>query len=155
MRNTWFTISLVLISGLVLTSGLSFYYYAQYSATEKKYTDTLSSLNEISYKINILIKYSNGTKSWYNQTIIPIGWSLLNATQKATGDRVKGNLYPFGFFVTSINGVEGTGSYSWLWFMWDNSKKEWTSGTSGADSYIMKQADTVAWLLTNDWSATP
>jgi hypothetical protein len=76
---------------------------------EQRYKDTLSSLNDISYKVNILIKYSNGTKTWHNQTIIPIGWSLFNATLKVTGGKVEGSWSSFGVFVTSINGVSGTG----------------------------------------------
>jgi len=154
-RNVWFITSLVAVSALVLTSALSFHYYAQYVAAEKRYTDTLSSLNDVSYKVNILVKYSNGTKSWYNQTIIPIGWSLFNATSKATGGKVEGSWSSFGVFVTSINGVKGVGPDYWLWFTWDASKKEWVSGPTGADSHIMKQGETVAWLLTADWTATP
>ena len=125
MRNVWFTVSLALISALVLTSGLTFYYYSRYVTAEKQYLDTLSSLNEVSYKVNILINYGNGTKRWYNQTTIPIGWSFLNATLKATEGKVEGTWYPFGVFVTSINGVRGTGQQFWLWFHWDKAKGKW------------------------------
>lgn len=154
-RSIWFTSSLVLASALVLTSALTVYYNAQYVAAEKRYTDTLSSLNDVSYKVNIMINYGNGTKTWYNQTIIPVGWSLFNATSKATGGGVEGTWYSFGVFVTSINGVGGTESLYWLWFTWDDVENKWVSGQTGADSYIMSHDETAAWLLTDDWTATP
>jgi hypothetical protein len=148
-------ISLVLASALVLTSALTLHYYSQYVTAEKRYTDTLSSLNEVSYKVNILINYGNGTKRWYNMTTIPIGWSLFNATLRATGGRVEGTWYSFGVFVTSINGVKGTSSKSWLWFSWDKAKSRWNQGATGSESYILKQGDIVGWLLTSEWTATP
>ena len=154
-RNMWFNLSLILASALVLTSALSFYYYSNYTMAEQRYKDTLSSLNDVSYKVNILIKYSNGTKTWHNQTIIPVGWSLFNTTLKVTGGKVEGSWSSFGVFVTSINGVSGTGPKYWLWFTWDEGNKGWTSGQTGADSYIMKPGDTIGWLLTDDWKATP
>lgn len=154
-RSVWFTVSLALASGLVLTSALAFYYYSQYVTAEKRYADTLSSLNEISYKVNILINYGNGTKRWYNQTTIPVGWSLFNATSRATRGNVEGISYPFGVFVTSINGVKATGTKFWLWFSWDKAKGKWHQGDTGAESYIMKQGDIVGWLITSDFTATP
>jgi hypothetical protein len=154
-HNVWFTISLVLVSGLVLASSLAAYYYAQYRAADKRYVDTLSSLNDVSYSVNLLIEYSNGTKAWHNQTIIPVGWSLLNTTYKVTGGRVDGTRYSFGFLVTSINGVKAMGDISWLWYTWDTNQRIWVLGASGSESYSMKQGDVVAWLLTSDFSALP
>lgn len=154
-RNIWFTISLVLVSALVITSALSFFYYSNYVTTEEKYANTLLSLNGVSYKFNTLIDYNNGTKIWYNQTIIPIGWSLFNATLKTTGGKVEGSWSDFGVFVTSINEVQGNGPEYWLWFSWDEAENRWMSGQTGAESHILTQGETVAWLLTNDWAATP
>ena len=154
-HNVWFTISLILVSGFVLASSLAAYYYAQYRAADKRYVDTLSSLNDVSYSVNLLIEYSNGTKAWHNQTIIPVGWSLLNTTHKVTGGRVDGTQYAFGFFVTSINGVQGTGPSYWSWYTWEKEQSKWVLGASGAESYTMKQGDVAAWLLTSDFNATP
>ena len=154
-HNVWFTISLILVSGLVLASSLAAYYYAQYTFADKRYVDTLSSLNDISYRVNLLIDYGNGTKTWRNQTIIPVGWSLFNTTTKATGGRIEGTRFSFGFFITSINGVQGTGPSYWSWYMWDREQSKWVPGASGAESYTMKQGDVAAWLLTSDFNATP
>ncbi len=153
--NTWFTISLVLTSVLVLTSGLTIHYYGQYVDAEKNYRNTLSSLNDVSYKVNILIEYRNGTRAWYNQTIIPVGTSVLNTTSKVVGGKIEGQWYSFGVFVTSLNGVRAIGSNSWLWFNWDRAQNRWIQGASGPESYILKQGDTIGWLLTDDWTATP
>jgi hypothetical protein len=154
-HNVWFTISLLLVSGLVLTSAVATYYYIRLTAAEKLYADTLSSLNDVSYRVNLLIEYGNGTKTWRNQTIIPVGWSLYNTTSKVTGGRIEGTWFSFGFFITSINGVQGTGPSYWSWYTWEREQSKWVPGASGAGSYIMKQGDVVAWLLTSDFSATP
>lgn len=155
VRNIWFTLSIFLASAVVITSSLAFSYYSNYVASEQRYKDTLSTLDGISYKVNIMIEYSKDSKTWYNQTVIPIGWSLFNATAKATGGKIEGQWYSWGVFVTSINSVSGTGPKYWLWFTWNNSKKEWVYSQSGADSYIMKQGEIVSWFLTDDFSATP
>jgi hypothetical protein len=154
-RNIWFTLSLVLVSALVITSELSVHFYAQYVIAEEKYTNTLLSLKDVSYEVNLLINYNNGTKRWYNQTIVPIGYSLFNATIKITDGQVEGSWSDFGVFVTAINGVQGSGPEYWLWFRWDETENRWMSGATGPNSHIITQGETAAWLLTNDWAATP
>jgi hypothetical protein len=154
MMNKWFTISLVLLSALTYSCLISAYFYGQYLVAQSNYLNAISSLDEISYKVNMLVEYGS-TKTWYNETIIPVGCSLLNATSKATGEIVDGEMSSFGFFVKSVKGVYATYPSSWLWFSWDKAERRWIQGSSGSDSYLMKQGDVVGWLLTDDWTALP
>ena len=154
MRNKWFTISLVLLSAFTFSSLISIYFYGQYLIAQRNYQDALSSLNEISYRVNILVEYGD-SKTWFNETIIPVGCSLLNATSRATGGEVSGEMFSFGFFVKSIKGVNATDSIFWLWFIWDSAEARWIQGSSSSDAYLMRQGDVVAWLLADDWTALP
>jgi hypothetical protein len=155
IRNKWFTIALVLAAVASLTSATTFYSYANWQLTEERYQTTLTSLEDLSYTVNVLIKTRDDHEEWYNQTRIPIGWSFYNTTEKITNGNVEGIWSEFGVFVTSINGVEGNGPKYWIWFIWDETGKQWTSGATGSDAYIMRQNETVAWYLTDDWMTTP
>jgi len=154
MMNKWFTISLVLLSALTYSCLISAYYYGQYLIAQENYLDAISSLDEISHKVSILIEYDN-TKTWYNETIVPVGFSLLNATERATSEEVNGEMSSFGFFVKSIKGVNATYPSFWLWFTWNKVEKKWIQGSSSSDSYLVKQGDVIGWLLTDDWTALP
>lgn len=154
MMNKWFTISLVLLCAFTYSCLISVYFYGQYLIAQENYQNTLSALDDISYKVNILVEYGD-TKTWYNETIVPVGCSLLNATSKATGGEVAGETLSFGFLVKSIGGVYATQSNSWLWFSWNKVEMRWTQGPSSSDAYLMKQGDVVAWLLTDSWTALP
>ncbi len=154
-RNIWFTLSLALVSALVITSALAVYYYSHYVTAEEKYANTLLSLHGVSYEVNLLIEYQNGTRVWHNQTLIPIGWPLYNATVKVTGGNVEGSWSDFGVFVTAINDEPGYGPEYWLWFTWDMTEERWVLGATGSERHILQQGETAAWLLTSDWTATP
>ena len=56
-------------------------YASAHSHTNTEY-DTLNATYQnykaLANSLNMLVKYNNGTKAWYNQTIVPLGWSLFN-----------------------------------------------------------------------------
>jgi hypothetical protein len=82
--NLWKLSTLIFIGLLVLTGLSSFYFYSQLSLTEDKYRNTINSLDEISYEVDMLFNYGNGTKVWHNSSRIPIGFNLYNATELIT-----------------------------------------------------------------------
>ncbi|MCW4039232.1 MAG: hypothetical protein NWE83_00605 [Candidatus Bathyarchaeota archaeon] len=154
-QNKWFVITLVLAAVVALTSATATYSYANWQLAEERYQTTLTSLQDLSYTVNVLIKSGADQMEWYNDTRIPIGWSFYNATDKITNGNVEGIWSEFGVFVTAINGVEGNGPQYWIWFTWDEATKQWTSGATGTDVHILRQNEIVAWYLTDDWMATP
>lgn len=176
-RNIWFFVSICLIVITAINASLTIYYYGrtvndekQYNDITGKYNDLVTKYNDIivkyndlavkynestmklkdvAYNVDILIKYENGTKVWYNQTTIPIGWSLFNATLKITNGNV---IYSTAFgspYITTINGVKSIGSFAWIWYTWNSSSAKWTVGATGSNEYILRDKDVAAWYLAN------
>ncbi|MFQ6075172.1 MAG: DUF4430 domain-containing protein [Candidatus Bathyarchaeia archaeon] len=148
-KRVWFIISLLLLSTLVVSSGVALYYYQGYVNMERKYRDVVTSLEDVSYNVDILVKYDNGTGHWYNNTLIPIGWSLFNATLKITGGDVNYSIFFGSPFITAINGVMSHGSHFWLWYLWNSTSGVWRLAETGAGDYILRDGDVVAWYLVN------
>jgi len=68
--------------------------------------------------VNICIDYEkwNGTVVWYNNTVVPLGCNLLQATE----------------------------TY-WMWYRWDAEKNSWVYGGCGADRYTLINNETIMW----------
>jgi uncharacterized membrane protein YiaA len=118
--------------------------------------ETLSrSVEPITMRVSLLIKYDNGTKTWFNNTLMPVGWTLFNLTLYVSEGKVDYQVYPFGVLVTGINGVKQHESYYWFWYRWDPEKQDWTLGETGADSYTLRRNDVLAWYLADASSWPP
>jgi len=102
-------------------------------------------LDEVSVSIDLLVKFGNGTKRWYNNTLLPIGFTLLNATCKML-QPVKYTVYSFGVFVDEILGIENKKPFYWLWWKYENG---WKMGETGADAEILKDGGIYAWVYTD------
>ncbi len=139
--------SMILLAVVVLSSAVTLYYYQGYVTLAKEYSDTVTRLKDISYNVNILIKYGNGTKAWHNRTFVPIGWALFNATLKVTNGMVDYTTLFGSPFITAINGVKGGGSRFWMWYVWNSTSATWQLGEVGADQHILRDGETVAWYL--------
>ncbi|MBO3804217.1 MAG: hypothetical protein JTT11_10205 [Candidatus Brockarchaeota archaeon] len=144
--NPWFVSSLCLAATLVISLGLVLHYYMAYTTLEQDYAHLLSDLRGLTYSVNLLVEFSNGTKAWYNGTLVPIGWSLFNMTLRTVGEVEYQTMYG-SVVVTGIMGERSSGSLFWLWYSWDQSAKDWVLGNVGADQYILREGDTVAWYL--------
>jgi len=139
-------IAFLLVS--IISIATTIYYYQEYLTLNRQYDEELAKLGVVSYTVNILLD-NNGTKTWYNQTIIPIGWSLYNATVEVTNGNVNYSPVYGPSFITAINGVSNTGSYYWIWWVWNGASHSWTLGTVGANAYTLNNNDTVAWYFEN------
>ncbi|MGD0329412.1 MAG: DUF4430 domain-containing protein [Nitrososphaeria archaeon] len=132
----------------MITAATTIYYHQEYVTMKRQYNEELAKLGVVSYTVNILLD-NNGTKTWYNQTLIPIGWSLYNATVKVTNGNVNYSSVYGPSFITAINGVSSTVSYYWIWWVWNSASHSWTLGSVGADAYSLKNNDIVAWYFEN------
>lgn len=137
--------SLCLIALLVLSVSLNLYYYEAYIDAEQRYARLLSEKKVIS--VDLLIEFNNGTRIWHNDTSVPIGWTLFNLTIVTTGGRVEYQAAYGSAFITSIDGVGGSGPYYWLWYSWNSTAGDWASGMSGADQHVLLDGETLAWYL--------
>ena len=142
----WFWASLVLLCGLIASIYLSVYYYNESVRYQSLYREAIEKLHHLRTHmlINILIDYGNGTKIWYNETEVPIGSSLLDATGNVA--RVDYQLFQYGAFVTAINGRGGDPGYYWMWYFWNSTSRKWEMGPVAADAYILHHGDAVSWV---------
>lgn len=142
----WFWASLVLLCGLIASIYLSVYYYNESVRYQSLYREAIEKLHHLRTHmlINILIDYGNGTKIWYNETEVPIGSSLLDATRNVA--KVDYQLFQYGAFVTAINGRGGDSGYYWMWYFWNSTSRKWEMGPVAADAYILHHGDTVSWV---------
>ncbi len=129
------------IVSLSLALGVAGYYYMQY----RSYADLLQQYEPLVIRVNICIDYGNGTVTWYNNTLVPINYSLLNATMMIAS--VEYTYWPKynACFVDSINGVPNRDPYYWMWWYWDEGERAWKHGLVSADHHILKQGEIVMW----------
>ena len=116
-----------------------------YEAERQNLTNWLQQYESCIMRVNICIDYGNGTVLWYNQTIVPLGCNLLQATR--TVALVNSTYWPAyrASFVDAINGVWNKGAYYWMWYYWDKDSKTWKYGNCGADLYVLSDGETVRW----------
>ncbi len=148
MKRALSTLSVVLLILLVLSSGLSVFFYLDGVDVKRRYNHLLNELKDVALSIDLLIDYGNGTLVWHNKTLLPIGSSLLNATLKVSRS-VEYISSDMGVFVKGIDDV-GTkvvqkGHY-WIWWRFDKEKGEWMIGERSADRYVIERGDVFAWL---------
>jgi len=145
--NIWAITTIVfLVWAMGATIAASNYYML--SQKQQATIESLQSIvSNVAIKVNLAISYGNGTVVWYNDTYLPIGYSLFNATAKLC--RVGFTVYPsMGIWVNSINGVSedpSTNKY-WIWYTW--SSNGWKMGPVGADQYPLRDGETLKWELT-------
>ncbi len=141
-RTFWFvTLGLIIWS---MTATLSAaYYYAQYIETR----ETFEEFESLIIRANVLIDYGNSTQSWHNETMIS-GATAFDVLLTATKN-VEYTIYPFGVYVTSIDGVEVEGTptsgRAWLWYYWNATASKWIDLYQASDAYILKPNDSITW----------
>jgi len=137
---------------LVLTSYGAIYFSQQVSTLQSQNDYLRIRLGSVSETVNVGIDFGNGTRLWYNDTYVPVGSSVFNATYISTGGRLTTQVYSFGnvseVFVTGILGVSGNSSSFWLWFYFDNSTHQWIEAQVGARAFLVAQGGTYLWNYT-------
>ena len=144
----------------ILASSLAAYFYVEYVAqveVASSYRALAERCEEIALHVSILIDYGNGSRVWFNDTLVPIGSSLLNATMMV--ERVEYMVGDYGAFITSIGGVAndpGRNLY-WIYWVWDSSRGEWVLGPVAADKYRVSDGGVYAWTYsdTSSWPPPP
>jgi hypothetical protein len=119
-----------------------------YLVSLKTQLDTLvKEVESITLRVSLLVKYDNGTKTWFNNTVVPVGWTLLNLTAYDLKGMIDYEVYTFGVSITGINGVSQHETYYWIWYKWNPEAQDWTPGETGPDTYLLKDGDILAWYL--------
>ncbi len=142
-KSGWMWVSLGLACLLAVTIYFAAYYYEESDRYKRLYERAAADLKRLTMPVNILIDYGNGTRVWYNNTLVPRESTLLKATEIiAEVDYIIGE---YGAFVTHINGVGGESNRYWIWYIWNSTENNWSWGPVACDRYILREEDTVAW----------
>ncbi|MEM3096123.1 MAG: DUF4430 domain-containing protein [Nitrososphaerota archaeon] len=153
-------VTIALSIALIVAASASLLFFYQYTLLEARYSTLLQQVGSLTHTVNILLDYGDGRRVWYNGTLIPIGWSLYNATRRVA--EVAATYYPEydSYFVEGINGVglsKPTEKASWYWIIWVWDNGGWRLLEVGADKYVPKAGDTFAWVFedTSNWPPRP
>jgi hypothetical protein len=140
-KRTLTLATLAILVWAISVTSLFGYYYLRF----QEYVDLSHEYEAVTMRVNIAIDYGNGTKAWHNNTLAPLGATLLNATETIAD--VQSTPYPEyqAVFVDAINDVPTTNAHWWWWKYWDGEAQEWKDGEIGADAYKLKPRETVMW----------
>ena len=122
----------------ILGTVFAAYYFVQYDTYQKEYSNLTEQFNNISLKADILLNYGNGTKKWYNNTVLPLGATAFNATHTIAHTMNYTNYEEWGVFVVSINGLTNNSSYAWIYWTWDAQNFQWTLPTYSCSKHILQ-----------------
>ena len=105
---------------------------------------------EATVTVNIGINYGTGPVDWRNNTIVPSGESLLNATMRVAAVEFT-TFSGMGAFVTGINGRNQNPSANlyWLFWVYNTQSQQYESPPVGASSYLLTSDQTVQWYLSS------
>jgi len=147
------SIAMLMLSFLLLVSVVvNFYLASQLVMTRNEISRLSKALSENTVVSSLVINFGNGTRVWYNNTMLPFGASLLNLTIKATNNKVTYTIGKYGAFVSGIYDV-GTKyskpSYYWIWYKWNATAKQWEMGSVSADGYKVLNGEVLGWVYAN------
>jgi hypothetical protein len=128
-------------TAVIMTAFLAGYYYVQYQNSKA----LIEQYEAVTMRVNLCINYGNDTIVWYNKTIVPLGYDLLNATKLIAKVNSTYWLAYQASFVDAINNVPNKPPYYWMWLYWDENEDMWKYGPVGADCYILKPNEVVMW----------
>jgi hypothetical protein len=114
-------------------------------------------ITSISLRTNVLVSYGNGTRTWSNNTALPIGSTAFTAILAISDVTYKDYGGTMGILVTSINGLANNSTNGWLYWGWDNQNSTWLSPNYSCSQYILHRGDTIAFSYENynPWPTSP
>ncbi len=142
MNLDWKWLTAIFLCTTIGVGGLSLYYYNQLEGVTRDYESLLIEIEELTILVDIQLDYGNDTIVWFNNTRLPVGASLFNATEKIA--EIEFSETDFGVFILSINSVGGDSKF-WLWDYYDSNLGEWVFGPVGSDKWVLHDGDQVSW----------
>jgi hypothetical protein len=166
-------VTLALLVWGILGSATAGYYLTQYTTYRNEYKNLLGDLNvlsnalgnfsavmnTISLRANILLSYGNGTRTWFNDTALPIGSTAFTAILAISDVKYKDYGGTLGILVTSVNGVGSPDDFTHGWFFWYEATENstWEPASSSCANYILHRGDTIAFSYesSSPWPTSP
>lgn len=140
-KRTLAFVTLAILVWAALTTILFGYYFMRF----QEYTRLSREYEAVTMKVHIYIDYGNETKVWHNNTLVPLGFTLLNATE-LVADVGYTNYPGVGAFIDSVDSVENNvdETKSWFWWHWDTTTSQWILGEIGVNQQILHREDIMA-----------
>jgi len=122
------TLALLVGTTAVINTSLPMYQQASTSLSQlwSKYLSLKPARSSL-YESSILLEFGNGTKVWFNNTLVQPGWNMYTELVVLTHGNLQAQWYPqFGEHLA--------GSPTTSWFVWTfNSTAAWQPAPVGAD----------------------
>jgi len=146
-----------LLAWAILSTVVAGYYFLQYNIYQREYNNLANEFNSISIKVNILLSYGNGTKNWFNNTVLPVGSTAFNATFSIADVEYEDYGGELGILVTSINGVDNNSTHGWFYWYWNSESSEWVLPNYSCAKHILHKGDIIAFAYASyiEWPPSP
>lgn len=143
-ENTYKLAAGVLLCTTILAGAYAVNLQYKYTQLENDINLLSSELEDYTIQVDIMIDYGNGSIVWLNGTRIQAGANLLELTVQNCNPTY--DVYEFGAFVTSINGVQPDDAHYWSWYQYQET--DWTIGMVGADQFTLHDGYVLGWIYT-------
>ncbi len=107
-------------------------------------------------RANVLIEFSQNEPQWFRDVEVAEGTNGYELLEKVTQGDLKSDWYPKfnAHFVNSILGVANDSSRFWMIFIWNDQILKWEPLTVGADTFVVKNNNTLSWVRIDPDSAS-
>ncbi len=139
-RRVFFAVIGIITLAIVLSQVTALYYSQR--------VESVSSSSGCSAFVCTVVNFGNSTVTWYNESNVPAHWNFYNLTVFITNGNLVAEFYPAPLnehLVTSIEGVQNAGQFSWTLWIFCGAKKAWSFSNVGADEIRLVNGETLAW----------
>ena len=137
---------IVLLSAVaVLSFSGALYMYNEYRVLDQNYQAIQENIDNVSINIDFIVDFGNGTIIYFNQTRVPVGFSMYDSTAFIIGEENIDSIYYSDFNAYFVNSLLGTGNNpDYAWSAWQY-QQDWELLEIGSNLFIPKDGQTIAW----------
>ena len=129
----------------VLSFSGALYMYNEYRVLDQNYQAIQENIDNVSINIDFIVDFGNGTIIYFNQTRVPVGFSMYDSTEFIIGEENIDSIYYSDFNAYFVNSLLGTGNNpDYAWSAWQY-QQDWKLLEIGSNLFIPKDGQTIAW----------
>ncbi|MBH59373.1 MAG: hypothetical protein CMO19_03010 [Thaumarchaeota archaeon] len=139
------TLLLLLSAFAVLSFSGALYMYNEYRVLDQNYQAIQENIDNVSINIDFIVDFGNGTIIYFNQTRVPVGFTMYDSTEFIIGEENVDSTYYSDFNAYFVNSLLGTGNNpEYAWSAW-HYQQDWELLEIGSNLFIPKDGQTIAW----------
>ena len=128
----------------VLSFSGALYMYNEYRVLDQNYQAIQENIDNVSINIDFIVDFGNGTIIYFNQTLVPVGFSMYDYTTFIIGEENIDSIYYSDFNAYFVNSLLGTGNNpDYAWSAWQY-QQDWQLLDIGSNLFIPKDGQTIA-----------